>query len=798
MLKNYFRNTYRYLRKHPIITSINLLGLSIGICVCFFALMFVGFELSYDAYHKHAERIYRLVTNVETPSGITYESTSAPMLPTIQANFTEVEAAVRLCPDYLLVQKEDRSFYREEDIAYADASLFSVFSYSLICGSAETALKNPFQIVLSETAALRYFGTTDCLGNTLLLDESPAEVSGVMKDMPYNSHFRTDILVSMTTLLQAWNPAMTTQWNRFGFYTFLLLNENTSSTQLGTQTTRLIQSQIPASETEYQLKLEPLTEIYLHSKSRGSRYGSSTHGNLQHIYAFMAVAVLVLFIACFNFVNLTTALSLERCKEVGLRKTLGATRTQLIVQFLWDAILLSLISLCIAVIISMLILPFFQELSGKMIKISLKNHFFETLSLLTGTILIGLFTGIYPALYLSRFSLLQGLSALHASTKKGKVLQHSLITVQFVISLILIMATVAAYQQLHYMQNHELGFAKDHKLVIDFHYDQSIVKAREAVKQQLSSLPGVHQVSFSSTVPGKPNRKYTTILESANDHKQEILSDVYFVDHDFLQQYQIPIIAGRAFSKEITTDSAEAMLINEAMVKRLGYHHPDEVIGKQFEQKGSRGMIVGVVKDFHYHSFREKVRPLTLRLTPGWNLYTFTTLDIAASDVNTTLRQVEERWEKLTGGKPFTYFFADDAYHEQYLTEARFGQIFTITALIAIILSCLGLLGISSLSIRLKIREIGIRKVLGATGKSIFLLFSQTYIKLILLAFILAVPIANYGITEGLQTYAHHIKLQWWLFLIPGFIVLLLALMTISTQILKAARQNPVDSIRYE
>ena len=798
MLKNYYRNTFRYLKKHPIVTTINLLGLSIGICVCFFSLLFVRFELSYDAYHAHADRIYRLVTNVRTQSGISYESTSAPMLPTIQANFTEVEAAARLCPDYLLVQKEDRSFYREEDIAYADASLFSVFSYSFISGNAATALIHPFQIVLSETAALRYFGTTDCLGNTLLLDQSPAEVSGVMKDMPHNSHFRTDILVSMSTLLQAWNPAMTKQWKRFGFYTYLLLNEDASATQLGTLTTRLIQSQMSVSETEYQMILEPLKDIYLHSKPRGSRYGSSTHGNLQHIYAIVAVAVLVLFIACFNFVNLTTALSLERCKEVGLRKTLGATRIQLIVQFLIDAVLLSQVAMVIATIISMLSLPVFQELSGKMIGISIERHFPEFLSLLAGTLLIGFVTGIYPALYLSRFSLQQGMAASQASTRKGKVIQHSLIMIQFVISLVLMMATVAVYQQLYYMQNHKLGFAKEHKLVIDFHYDHQVVNASQAIKNQLALLPGVRQLTFSSTVPGKPNRKYTTLIENVDDSKQEILSDVYFVDHDFLQQYQINVIAGRAFSKEITTDSVEAMLINEAMVKRLGYHYPDEVIGKQFEQKGSRGLIVGVVNDFHYHSFREDIRPLTLRLTPGWNLYTFTTLDIATSDVNTTLRQVKQRWESLTAGKPFTYFFVDDAYYAQYLTEARFGKIFTGTALMAILLSCLGLLGISILGIRQKFREIGIRKVLGATGKSIFLLLSQTYIKLILLAFVLAAPIANYCITDWLQTYAHRITLQWWLFVIPGLIVLLLALMTISSQTLKATRQNPVDSLRSE
>ncbi|WPP50210.1 FtsX-like permease family protein [Catalinimonas niigatensis] len=798
MYKNYFKNAYRYLGKHPLATAINLFGLASGICVCFFALLYVRFELSYDRHHAQADRIYRLVTDVNTASGITYESTSAPMAPSIQANFPEVEAFTRIMPDYLMVQKEDRSYFKEENIAYADPSLFRVFTLPLISGDSATALEAPFQMVLSETAALHYFGTTDCLGKILLLDESPAVVSAVMRDMPYNAHYRIDILVSLSTLLDEWNPSMKSQWKRFGFYSYLLLHQDKQVEALEVKISAHLQEHIAQQESEYKLSLEPLTDLYLHAKARGSRYGSSVSGDISNIYIFSVVAVFVLFIACFNFINLTTVLSLQRAKEIGVRKSLGATRAQLIGQFLFDALHLSFLALGMATVLCVLLIPAFQQLSGKIIRLHFPEHALEFLWLIAGTLLVGLLSGIYPALFLSRLSPFQGLIGSVKAGRNHGLLRKSLIISQFAISIILISATGIVYQQLHYMQNHALGFDKNHKLVMDFYFDSKVVEHQESVKQQLAEIPGIQQISFSSAVPAKANRKYTTEIENANQQKQEMMSDAYFVDDDFLKQYGIALVAGRAFSADIASDSTEAMLINEAALRSLGYHDPEEVIGKPFVQQGRSGEIIGVVKDFHYHSFREEVRPLTLRVSAGGNPYTYLTLDITSSDLRATIKQVEEVWSASVSEKPFGYFFLDEAFQAQYLAEERFGKLFTCFALLAVLLSCLGLLGLSAFSIKGRVKEIGIRKVLGASVGNILLLLSKDFIKLILIAFFVAIPVANYLLTEWLHAYAYRMALSWWFFVVPGSLVLLLALLTISLQTIKAARQNPVDSLKYE
>lgn len=798
MIRNYLRNAFRYFYKHPLATGINLFGLGVGITVCFFALLYVRFELSYDAYHENANQIYRLVTDVQTSTGLSLESTSPPMGPAIQDNFPEVAASVRLCLDYLIVQNEERDYFKEEDIAYADSSLFSFFSFPLIQGNPATALEQPLSVVLSETAAINYFGTTNCLGKTLLLDESTAQVTGVMEDMPDNTHFRVDMLVSMSTLLKAWNPSMSRQWKRFTFYTYLLLPSPSEIASLESKLTDFARQHIEPDDAKYTLHLEPLTSVYLHGDPRGSRYGSAVTGDIQNVYIFSLIAAFVLFIACFNFVNLTTALSLQRAKEIGVRKALGATRKQLLFQFLLDAVLLSTMALAVALVLGMLLLPTFHALTGKLIVNGLTALGAEISWLVGGTFLVGLLSGIYPAVFLSGFSSIHRVKENLASGTKGILLRKSLIVAQFAISILLISATVVVYQQLDYMQNHQLGFSKEHKLVVDFHFDGKVHSHQDAIKQQLSAIPGVEKVTFSSSVPGRANRKYLTTLEDANQQPQELLPDVYFVDYDFLNQYEIQLVAGRSFSRDFTADSTEAMLLNEAAVRSLGYADPEAAIGKRFTQQGTQGYIIGVVQDFHYHSFKQEVRPLTLRITPGYNLYTFMTVDITPDNLSTALGQLEDRWESSLSNKPFNYFFADEAYHAQYVAEERFGKLFTCLALLAILISCLGLLGLATFSTKLRVREIGIRKVLGASVGSILRLLSQEYIRLILLALLIAVPVTNYFITEWLQSFAYRLEMEWWWFLVPGLGVLLIALLSISGQTLSAARRNPVDSLRNE
>ena len=498
MLPNYFRTTFRHLRAHPFFTVINLLGLAAGLCVCFLAGLYVQFELSYDSYHEKANRIYRLVTDVETSTGVSYESTSAPMAPAFQSAFPDVAATTRIFLDYLLIQSEDRRFFGEENVAYADPSIFSVFTFPLLSGDPATALAAPLTVVLSETAAYRFFGTTDCQGETLLLsDDSSATVTGVMRDMPYNSHFRVDLLVSMTTLLETWNPSLGQQWARFGFYTYLLVSDHANPTRLSEQFSEYARAHLPANN-RYDLALEPLTDVYLSGKSRGSRTGSSVHGDIRNVYIFSMAAAFVLFIACFNFVNLSTALSLQRAKEVRVRKVLGATRRQLVFQFLSDAVLLSWLAFVIALLLSILLLPLFNQTAGKVIAAGGWHYLPEIAGLEMVAVVVGAISGTYPALLLAGFGFLDNPKSRSTRPTSRRLVQKGLVVAQFAVAILLMVATAVVFRQLHYLRQADLGFSRAHKLVVDFHFDNQVAGRSETIRQRLADVPGVRSVSLSS------------------------------------------------------------------------------------------------------------------------------------------------------------------------------------------------------------------------------------------------------------------------------------------------------------
>ncbi|MCG8607293.1 ABC transporter permease [bacterium] len=794
MLKNYFKTTFKYLLNQRVFSGINLIGLASGLCVCFFALLYADFELSYDTHHKKAGRVYRLVTDIKTSTGVSHASTSGPMAPAIQAALPEVEAATRVLLDYLMVQKNVSTF-GEENIAYADPSLLSVFTLPLIRGNPATVLNEPFNIMLSETAAHKYFGSTDCLDETLLLDgKYPGQVTGIMADMPYNSHFRVDILVSMSTLLEEWNPSLQRSWKRFIFYTYLLLPEKHNSAPLAAKIQSLVNERIGPNDAEYAVSLEPLNSVYLHGLPRGSRTGSAITGNINNIYIFSVIASLVLVIACFNFINLTTALSLRRAKEVGVRKVLGASRQQLVLQSLMDALILAVIAFGVAVIMSIWLLPLFNQLSGKIVSTNIFEHFQQLGVSFLIAISVGLLSGIYPAFFLCGFQAMAGLTGRNTSGPKGLVLRKVLLISQFAISIALIVATAVVYRQLNFMQNQQLGFKKDHSLVIDFYF--RLDGRHEFIKQQLTTIPGVTLASISSAIPGRVNRKFRTKIENVDGELQDFLSDVYFIDYDFLGQYGIEILVGRNLSRDFASDFKEGMLVNEAAVKALGYSKPESAIGKSFVQKSSVGRIVGVVEDFHYHSLREDIRPLTMRVAPGW--YTFMTLNISSQNIPATISALQQKWNELISDLPFNYFFVDDAYNAQYAEEERFGKLSLCFAALAIVISSLGILGLSALGITQRTKEIGIRKVLGASVTGIVHLLAKDFIKLTAIAFVVGVPIAWLSMNKWLQVFAYRIDLTWWVFVFAGLVVMLVTLITISFQTIKAAIANPVTSLRTE
>jgi putative ABC transport system permease protein len=792
MLKNYFKTSFRYFWNHKVFSLINIVGLTTGICVCFFALLYVQFELSRDSYNKNADNIYRLVTDVKTTDGINYESTPAPMAAALQSAYPGIKEAARIFMDDLIIQSNPNNATKEE-IAYADASVFKIFTWPLLRGNKNHLFDAPLNVVLDQTAAKKYFGSDDPLGKTLLINgKLRATVTGIMKDIPYNSHLRVDMFFSMETFNMGNSP----NWTHFGYYTYLLLPPGQDPAKLQAKLPAFVNANFDQSQVKYQLSLEPLKRVYLYGKPRGYRTGASASGSITNVYIVSMIAVLVLFIACFNFINLTTAFSLQRAREIGVRKVLGASKSQLVVQFFMDAVVLCLVSFVMALVLASLLLPLFNQLAGTIMNNNIFEHLQNITLLFLIALLVGLLSAIYPALFLSGFKPISSLKGKFESSGKGLLLRKSLIVAQFSISIFLIIATVIVYIQLNFMQNQQLGFKKDHKLVVNFEFDQGVIAHSDAVKQQLLSIAGITSVSLSSCIPGTPNHEFNTVIENHNNEKQELRSNAYFIDDAFLKQYDIKVIAGRNFSKNFIADEEQTMLINQTMAKTLGFRNPADAIGKHFKQLSATGVIIGVVADFRFHSFMETVQPLTLRENK-WFL-TDLTIDIASANPRSTINNIAAAWKNIAPEKPFIYFFADEAYNQQYMAQQQFAGVFTCFAVIAIVISCMGLLGLSAFNTIQRKKEIGIRKVLGASVGSIMAMLSIDFVKLIIIALLVASPLSWWAMSKWLQGFAYRIDIPLWVFLFSGLAAIFIALLTISFQSVKAALVNPVKSLRND
>lgn len=796
MVRIYLKSAFNYLYHHKIFSLINIIGLAISLSLCFFIIQYIKFELSYDTYNKNAKNIYRVVTDVTTGTGIDYESAPMPLAPAMLQEFPEVKAATRILLDNIIVQKDENT-YQEEEIAYADSSLFSVFTISLIEGNAATALNAPYKVVLSQTASKKYFGSENPLGKTVTLDgKFPAVVTGVMEDIPYNSQFRTDVLISLSTLLEEWNPSRQTNWKRFGVYTYLLLPDNYNSDKLTSKLSAFVNEHFDQTNAKYKVSIDPLLSVYLHGKPRGTRTGTITTGNLNDIFILSLISVFVLIIAAINFINLATAFSLYRAKEIAIRKVNGATKTQLVIQFLSDAIVISLIAFFISVILIFCLVPAFNSLANNTI-ITYKTLFSVQLLLLFAIAFsVGLLSGLYPAFFLASLKPTASLKGNYITNAAGALTRKALVVTQFSISIIMIIATIVVYTQLNYMQNRNLGFKKNNLLVIDFHFDERIVNHIDLVKQELKKIPGVNEVSMSFYTPGKANFKVLTALENKNGQLQTSLMDAYFVDYDFLKQYDIKLVAGRAFSTLIPSDSTQAMLINEAAVKSMGFKNPNDAVGKYYKQAGDSGFVIGVVKDFHFHSYKEEVQPLTFQLGHS---ATFLSLSYTSKNINQTVSNIQSVWKTLAPGLPLIYFFENDAYNHQYADDERFGRLFICFASLLIGISCMGLLGLCAFSTYQRTKEMGIRKVLGANSFHVAWALSINFFKPIIIAMIIACPVAWILMNQWLQNnYAYRISVDWWMLIAANAIALVIATLTISYYIIKSLKTNPIKSLRQE
>jgi putative ABC transport system permease protein len=794
LFRNYFKIAIRSLWKHKAFSLINILGLAVGMTACFLIFLYVRFETSFDNFHSKADRIYRVVSEVRTPTeNIKTGLTTTPVAINMKRDFPEVEEAVRLGRDGFLVKKGDVKF-QENNTVLADSGLFKIFDFLLIEGDRNTALKEPMSVILSQTAAKKYFGNGKAYGQHLLLTGAAlnSTVTGIMKDIPRNSQIQADMIVSLSSYQAIYGrPISDSEWTNHNYYTYILLAPHADAKALEAKLPAFQELHHGAEAKKLQMQdyltLEPLRDVYLRSKLDGFVTGSITN-----VYIFSIIAIFILCIASINFINLTTARSLERAKEVGIRKVIGAVRSQLVGQFLGESIIISLLSFVFAVVLSSSLLPLFNQVAGNQISESIFRNPSDILGLFGLSVLAGFLAGTYPSLVLSSFKPVVVLKGRFSGGTRGMFLRKGLVVFQFAISIVLIVGTLVVYTQLNYMRGRDLGFSKDQTMVIFTNFD----KNKDAFKQSLSTIPGVLSSTFSSGVPGGNHNSAYTQIENKKGEMQKTNLDGYFVDFDFIKQYELKIVAGRPLSKEFGTDSSKAMLINETAAKMLGYQTPQEAVGRNFDQWGRQGKIIGVLKDFNYESLQQPIKPFTMR----FESYGFGTISIKLSSAGLpeTIKAIDDKWAQIIPNRPFEYNFLDQQFDQKYRAEEKFGNLFFNFAVLAIFISCLGLLGLASYSTIQRTREIGVRKVLGASVSNIVNLLSVDFIKLVLIAFVIAAPLGLLGMNKWLQDFAYHIHISWWVFVVAGMISIAIAFLTISFQAIRAAVANPVSSLRSE
>lgn len=792
MIKNYFKIAFRNLFKHIGFTALNISGLAIGMTAGFLVLLYVSFELSYDKMHEKSDSIYRIVADIKTPSETIEASIAAwPVAPALEQEFPEILKSTRVMNLNLTVVKNNKKVI-EEDVVAVDSSFFEIFDFELVKGDKTQILKQPNSLVLSETIANKYFGQDNPIGQNLELEgfDDLGVVTGVMKEIPENSQIQADIVMSMITFTASPSDR-DEQWGSYDPSHYVLTSESVNPKDLESKFPAFIEKrtgdQMRQSQMFVTLFLEPFSDVYLKSSR-----GENITGNINNVYIFSIIGIFILLIASINYINLATARSVERAREVGIRKVVGAQKNQLAFQFISESVVVCLLAFLLAVGLTALSLPYFNALAGKTVSSGIFTEPVNILYLFLIALSIGVVAGIYPAIVLSSFRPVSVLKGSFAKGSKGVLLRKSLVVVQFTISIALIIGTIIIYNQMQYMRNQDLGFNKEHTLVIP----TQIGNSQDALKTSISAIPGVKGIALASSVPGSGNPAAYSEIENQNGDLQVANLDLYFVNEDYIPQLGMEVVAGRAFSRDFASDSTQAMIINEKAVSLLGYTNPKDAIGARYQQWGSNGQIIGVVKDFNFRSLQQDIAPITMRLDP--NSTNIMTVKIASNNITQTIGVIEKTWLSMMPADPFEYYFLDELFDEQYEAEEDFGNLFLSFALLAIFISCLGLLGLAAHSTIQRKKEIGIRKVIGASVGSIVNLLSKDFIKLVGIAFVISAPLAWYAMHNWLEDFAYKIDIEWWMFIMAGVIAITIALATVSFQAIKSATTNPVKSLRTE
>ncbi|HMK25918.1 MAG TPA: ABC transporter permease [Chitinophagaceae bacterium] len=805
MIKNYFKIAWRNILRQKGYSGINIIGLAIGVAACLLILQYVSFELSYENFHENKDRIYRVQQDRFNKGKLSTQWAAGAYAVgnSFKDAIPEIEEYVKLAPRDPVIAEVNNQPLKINKVFYATNSFFSIFTYPLLAGDKEKALTEPFTAAISETTAKTLYGTTDALGKTLTLNRRRNyTITAVFKDVPVNTQLKPDILLSYPTFIKLNGPDNNpeTAWQWDGCLTYLLLRKGADPKVVEKKFVPVVEKFTADDMKEFNAAvsyyLEPLTDIHLHSHYIGEPV---PNGDGKTTFLLLGIAFFIAVIAWVNYINLATARAVNRAKEVGIRKTLGSQRKQLVIQFLSESALLNFFALVLALLIVMIAIPGFNKLSGQNLSFSLFSKTGFWLGLL-GLFLIGVFfSGLYPAFVLSGFKPIEVLKGKLIATTKGTLLRKGLVVFQFTASLFLLIGTLAVYQQIQYMRKQSLGINIDQTLVVrppGVLTDSTYVQHMSAFKEALNNQTGIKGVAISTSIPGQPvDWNAGGIKLVGTDESAQNQYRVIGMDHDYMKQYEIKLIAGRYFSREFGTDDS-AVIFNKKGFEQLGLNKPEDAIGKRIDFWGRRYTIVGIAENFHQQSLREAFEPLIFRLIPGVRGYL--SIKTPASNANETIALVKSNWDKFFPGNTFDYFFLDDHFDQQYKADRRFGQVFGLFTLLAILVACLGLFGLASYTTIQRTKEIGIRKVLGASVLKILKLLYQEFAILLLIAFVIAVPLAWITIVNWLQGYAFRIGIHWSYFLISFVSLLIIALLTVSFQAIKAAIANPVKSLRTE
>lgn len=809
MIKNYLKIAFRNLMKYKFISFINLFGLTVGLTCCLLISTYILNEISYDRYNNKAENIYRftrIFRNVETGVVSLHLGTIAPPFgPLLKHDFPQIQKMTVLLPSGTTTMRYEEKIFNEKNSYFADENLFDVFKVHVLKGNPATALKEPYSVMLTEDIARKYFGNDEPVNKMIKFDNTQRsfKVTGVYEAFPANAHLHPSLMVSFNTLRDTaiyGEQNLRTNWGNNSFLTYVVLPDNVNIKTMEAQFPAFLDKVMgqpgdkvkPSKWTA--LTLQKLTDIHLRSHLD---YEAEENGDIKRVYIFSAIALFILLIACINYMNLSTARSALRAREIGIRKVVGAERKEIITQFLSESVIISFIAMLLATAFTYFTLPWLNKVSGQNLSFSILFKGVILITLLIVPIVVGIVSGIYPAIFMSSFQPVKVLKGVMKIGGSNVSFRKVLVTVQFAVSIILIISTAVVFKQLGYMQQTSLGFNKEH--ILTTAYNSELDNKFESFRTALMANPGVVNVTRSSRVPSGRLLDSQGSEIDRGDSLAPTNADIKYitVDQDFLNTYDIKVAAGRGFSRDFSTDTS-SFLLNQTAVKALGLKSDQDAVGKNFSYAGIKGKVVGIFHDFHFESMRQPIVPLIMVIPSGNGNYGSISIKISGGNITSSIDHIEKVWKQFLPQSPFDYNFIDDRFAKLYDSEQRQGTIFTIFAGIAIFIACLGLFGLSSFTITQRVKEIGIRKVLGASAGSIVQLLSKDFLKLVLIAAVIAFPVAWYAMHQWLLDFAYRINIPWWIFIVAGIVAAMIALATISLLTVKAAMSNPVKSLRTE